>query len=98
MASTLTRDEVARIAELARLSLSDAEVTLFTTQLTRILEYAEAVQRVDTAGVPPTSHAIATGSVWRDDEPGPSLDRDDILRGAPSASTDTGLLKVPKVL
>ena len=62
MASTLTRDEVARIAELARLSLSDAEVTLFTTQLTRILEYAEAVQRVDTTGVPPTSHAIATGS------------------------------------
>jgi aspartyl-tRNA(Asn)/glutamyl-tRNA(Gln) amidotransferase subunit C len=98
MASTLTRDEVARIAELARLSLSDAEVTLFTTQLTRILEYAEAVQRVETAGVPPTSHAIAAAPVWRNDEPGPSLDREDILRGAPAASPETGLLKVPKVL
>ena len=44
MASTLTRDEVVRVAELARLSLSDAEVTLFTAQLADILQYAEAVR------------------------------------------------------
>ena len=98
MASTLTRDEVVRVAELARLSLSDAEVTLFTAQLAEILRYAEAVQQADTSGVPPTSHAIATGPVWRDDEPGPSLDRAEILSGAPAGSPETGLLKVPKVL
>jgi aspartyl-tRNA(Asn)/glutamyl-tRNA(Gln) amidotransferase subunit C len=98
MASTLTRDEVVRVAELARLSLSDEEVTLFTSQLAEILRYAEAVQQADTSGVPPTSHAIVTGPVWRDDEPGPSLDRDEILRGAPAASPQAGLLKVPKVL
>ena len=98
MASTLTRDEVVRVAELARLSLSDAEVTLFTAQLAEILQYAEAVQQADTSGVPPTSHAIATGPVWRDDDPGPSLDRDEILRGAPAGAPESGLLKVPKVL
>jgi aspartyl-tRNA(Asn)/glutamyl-tRNA(Gln) amidotransferase subunit C len=98
MASTLTREDVARIAELARLSLSDAEVSLFTTQLTNILKYAEAVQQADTSGVPPTSHAIATGPVWRDDEPAPSLDRADVLDIAPDASTASGLIRVPKVL
>jgi aspartyl-tRNA(Asn)/glutamyl-tRNA(Gln) amidotransferase subunit C len=98
MPSTLTRDEVVRIAELARLSLSEAEVTLFTAQLAGILRYAEAVQQADTSGVPPTSHAIATGPIWRDDEPGPSLARDEILSGAPAASSEAGLLKVPKVL
>ncbi len=98
MPSTLTRDDVKRISELARLSLSETEVTLFTAQLGQILEYAEAVQRIDTSNVPPTSHAIATGPVWRDDVPGPSLDRDDILRGAPAAAPAAGLIKVPKVL
>jgi aspartyl-tRNA(Asn)/glutamyl-tRNA(Gln) amidotransferase subunit C len=98
MASTLTRDDVVRVAELARLSLSEAEITRFTAQLAEILQYAEAVQQADTSGVPPTSHAIATGPVWRDDKAGPSLDRDEIVRGAPAGSPETGLLKVPKVL
>jgi aspartyl-tRNA(Asn)/glutamyl-tRNA(Gln) amidotransferase subunit C len=98
MASTLTREEVARIAELARLSLSESEITLFTTQLADILRFAEAIQQADTSGVPPTSHAIATGPTWRDDEPGPCLERDEILRRAPAASIDAGLFKVPKVL
>lgn len=98
MASTLTREDVARIAELARLSLSDTEVTLFTTQLTNILQYAEMVQQADTSGVPPTSHAIATGPVWREDEPRPSLDRREVLELAPAASPESGLIKVPKVL
>ena len=98
MASTLTREEVVRIAELARLSLSESEITLFTTQLADILRYAEAIQHADTGGVPPTSHAIATGPMWRADEPGPCLERDEILRRAPAASIEAGLFKVPKVL
>jgi aspartyl-tRNA(Asn)/glutamyl-tRNA(Gln) amidotransferase subunit C len=98
MASTLTREDVARIAELARLSLSDTEVSLFTTQLTNILEYAETVQQADTSGVPPTSHAIASGPVWREDEPRPSLDRREVLELAPESSPESGLIKVPKVL
>jgi aspartyl-tRNA(Asn)/glutamyl-tRNA(Gln) amidotransferase subunit C len=98
MASTLTRDEVVRIAELARLSLSESEIALFTTQLAEILRYAEAIQQADTSGVPPTSHAMAAEPMWREDEPGACLDRDEILRRAPAASIDAGLFKVPKVL
>ena len=92
----LTRDDVLRVARLAKLELTDADVALFTRQLAGILEYAETVQKVDTTGVPPTSHA-AVETIWREDEPRPSLDRSDSLRNAPDASPD-GLFKVPKVL
>ena|SRR5690348_5933544 len=93
---TLTREDVLRVARLAKLELTDADVALFTTQLAGILEYAETVKKVDTAGVPPTSHA-AVETIWREDEPDASLDRSESVRNAPDASAD-GLFKVPKVL
>ena len=92
----LTRDDVLRVARLAKLELTDADVETFTSQLAGILEYAETVRKVDTTGVPPTSHA-AVETIWRDDEPAPSLDRSESIRNAPDASPD-GLFKVPKVL
>ncbi len=98
MASKLTRDEVLRVAELARLELSDAEVELFTRQLDEILGYAQQVQDVETTGVSPTSHALAVEGAWRDDERVPSLDLDASLANAPSADRAAGLFKVPKVL
>ena len=97
MASKLTRDDVLRVAELARLELSESEVDLFTRQLDDILGYAEQIREVDTTGVSPTSHMLATGG-WRDDAPAPSLDRDASLANAPSADRSAGLFKVPKVL
>jgi aspartyl-tRNA(Asn)/glutamyl-tRNA(Gln) amidotransferase subunit C len=98
MASRLTRTEVLRIAELAHLELSETEVDLFTRQLDDILSYAEQVQDVDTAGVSPTSHALATGAVWRDDVVQGSLSHDESLPNAPDADRSAGLFKVPKVL
>jgi aspartyl-tRNA(Asn)/glutamyl-tRNA(Gln) amidotransferase subunit C len=98
MATTLGPDEVRRIAALARLALTPAEVELFTRQLGDILAYVEELASVETAGVEPTSHPFATGPVWRPDEPVPSLDRDAVLAGAPGASPRTGFFKVPKVL
>jgi aspartyl-tRNA(Asn)/glutamyl-tRNA(Gln) amidotransferase subunit C len=98
MASRLTRDEVLRIAELARLELSDQEVDLFTRQLDDILGYAEQVQEVDTTGVSPTSHPLAIEGAWRTDAPGGSLDLADSLANAPSADRAAGLFQVPKVL
>ncbi len=86
------------IAKLARLELSDDEVELFTRQLTDILRYAEDVQRVDTSGVPPTSHVVPRPTVLRDDLPRPSIDRAAVLAGAPGAARDAGLFRVPKVL
>jgi aspartyl-tRNA(Asn)/glutamyl-tRNA(Gln) amidotransferase subunit C len=97
MASKLTREDVLRVAELARLELSETEVDLFTRQLDEILGYAVQVQDVDTTGVSPTSHVLATVA-WRDDTPGVSLDHQSSLANAPSADRGAGLFKVPKVI
>lgn len=98
MADTRADIDVARVAALARLELTADETTLFTRQLTDILAYADAVQQVDTSGVPPTSHAGANVPVWREDVVLPSLERDRVLAGAPGASPRAGLFKVPKVI
>jgi aspartyl-tRNA(Asn)/glutamyl-tRNA(Gln) amidotransferase subunit C len=98
MASKLTREEVLRVARLAHLELSDAEVDLFTGQLADILAYAGDVQQIDTTDVPPTSHALASGPMWREDEPTPCLDRDEALANAPDARREAGVFRVPKVL
>ena len=96
--SSLTRADVRRIAALARLELADAELDLFARQLTSILEYADSLQSVDTAGVPPYTGAPAHDAGWRNDAPLPSLSREDALRNAPNGDTETGTFVVPKVI
>ncbi len=98
MPSKLTRDEVRRVAELAHLALTDAEIDLFTTQLDGILTMAEEVQRIDTTGVPETPHPAGDAAAWREDAPAGSLDRADALANAPDASPDRAFFRVPKVL
>jgi aspartyl-tRNA(Asn)/glutamyl-tRNA(Gln) amidotransferase subunit C len=98
MAPTLGADDVRKIAALARLELTPAEVELFTRQLGDILAYADELQAIDTSGVAPTSHPLGDLPAWRDDVLEPSLDRDVILAQAPEASVRAGLFKVPKVL
>ena len=98
MSSTLTSADVLRIAELARLELSQEEVERFSRQITDILGYAEQVQEVDTSGVSPTSHPLEIDGAWREDEARPPLDRGAALANAPDADRDAGLFKVPKVL
>ena len=98
MALKLTRADVLRLAELARLELSEAEVDLFTRQLDDILGYAAQIQEVDTDGVSPTSHPLGTAGAWREDVTLPSLDRLEALSNAPQADIDAGLFKVPRVI
>jgi aspartyl-tRNA(Asn)/glutamyl-tRNA(Gln) amidotransferase subunit C len=98
MSQTLSRADVERIAALAALELTDDEVETFTRQLAGILEYARQVQTIDTAGVPPTAHVLASGPVDRDDDVRPSLDRDEALLAAPDASLAAGLFRVPRVI
>src|SRR5688572_9946039 len=93
-----TPDDVDRIAELARLALTDAERALFARQLADILAYAEQVQQVDTAGVPPTSHVGTSAESLRDDQERPGLSREDALAAAPDADRGAGLFKVPRVI
>ena len=94
----LTRADVERIATLARLELTDAEKDLFVRQLTEVLEYAEQIQAIDTAGVPPTSHVLSNQAADRADTPAPSLPNAEALANAPDPSPHTGLFRVPRVI
>lgn len=92
----ITRDDVAHVADLARLTLSDDELDRFTEQLAAVLDHARDVEALDTAGVPPTAHPLPLRNVLRDDEVGPSLDRDEVLAAAPAV--EGGRFAVPPVL
>ncbi len=96
MPARITRDDVAHVARLARLALSDAELDLFTGQLAAVLEHARDVEALDVNGVAPTGHPCQLHNVLRPDEVRPSLDRDEVLGAAPA--TEGGRFKVPPVL
>jgi aspartyl-tRNA(Asn)/glutamyl-tRNA(Gln) amidotransferase subunit C len=98
MADALTRQDVERIAALASLALTEAEVDTFTRQLGDILTYARQVQQLDTAGVSPTSHVLTGAPVERPDAPAPSIDRTTALAQAPDAAIEEGLFRVPRVI
>jgi aspartyl-tRNA(Asn)/glutamyl-tRNA(Gln) amidotransferase subunit C len=97
MSASLTRDDVLRIAELARLELTADEVVLFTRQLGSILDYVEQIRGLDTTGVPPTSHVI-NRPVDRPDEPRQVLPRHEAVSAAPEPAIEAGLFKVPRVI
>ena len=95
--STLGKQDVVRIAELARLELSGDELELFTRQLGDILTYVEQIRALDTTGVAPTSQVL-NRPVDRDDVPAPTLSRSELLGNAPDAALEAGLFKVPRVI
>ena len=82
--SRISRDDVAHVARLARLTLTDAELETFTGQLDAVLDHAADVEALEVGGVEPTAHPFPLTNVWRPDEPGPVLDRDEVLAQAPS--------------
>jgi aspartyl-tRNA(Asn)/glutamyl-tRNA(Gln) amidotransferase subunit C len=92
----LTRADVAHVAVLARLSLTEEELDHFTEQLASVLDHAEDVASLDLAGVPLTAHALAVTNVVREDEPVPSLDRDEVLAVAPDVEDNR--FRVPPIL
>ena len=94
--AALSRDEVAHVARLARLQLTDEELDTFTGQLAAVLEHAADVEALDVHDVPPTSHPYELANVLRPDSPAPTLDRDEVLAAAPDA--EDGRFKVPPIL
>ncbi len=92
----LTIDEVAKVAVLARLRLSDDELALFTGQLNSIVDMMAELQEPDTRGVEPLAHGVEVRNVFRDDVLGPALPREQALANAPKRN-DEGFL-VPAVL
>ncbi len=96
MSTALTREEVAKVALLARLKLTDDEVDVFTSQLEKILEYVDILNEVDTEDVDPMAHAVELSNVLRADEVCESLQRDKALANAPK--TDGRFFLVPQIL
>jgi len=92
----LSREEVQHIALLARLGVDEADLQKFSEQLSNILENFEILQKVDTTGVPPTSHPVALSNVIRDDEAAPSLLPGEVLANAPRE--EDGCFRVRAVL
>jgi aspartyl-tRNA(Asn)/glutamyl-tRNA(Gln) amidotransferase subunit C len=96
----ITRAEVLKIADLARLHFSEEELVAFTAQFQGILDYVEQLEKVDVTGVEPTSHVSLTADfekhIFREDETRPSLPVEESLSNAPDPGG--GHFRVPKVL
>jgi len=92
----ITTKEVAYVANLARLSLSDEEVQAMTVQLDRILSYVDKLNELDTEKVRPMTHAFAVNNAFREDGVRPSLPREEALRNGPQQNGEAFV--VPKVL
>ncbi|MBN1640591.1 MAG: Asp-tRNA(Asn)/Glu-tRNA(Gln) amidotransferase subunit GatC [Anaerolineae bacterium] len=92
----LTREQVLHVAELAKLKLTDAEIDLFQEQLSAILAYADRLDALDTASIPPTAGVLPLRNVMRPDEPRPSFPRDVMLANAPAV--EDGHIVVKAVL
>lgn len=88
--------DVEYVAKLARLELSDTEKTQYTQQLNAILEHMDELNKLDTAKVKPTSHAIEMKNVFREDEAMKSEVTDDIIANAPEK--EDRFFKVKKVI
>lgn len=92
----ITAQEILHVADLARLELDAAAVQSFASQIAEILEYVNLLQQVDTAGVPPTTHAIFLKNVFRDDVCRPHLDTATALANAPEK--EAGSFVVPRII
>ncbi len=98
MATTpsITRDEVAHLANLARIDLTDAELDHLAPQLSVILESVASISGVADENTPPTSHALPLTNVFREDVVTPGLTADEALSGAPEHEGQR--FKVPRIL
>ena len=84
----ISRDEVLHVARLARLELTEDEVTRFQEQLSAILESVSKVSELDLSDVPPTAHPLEIANAWAEDEPRPSLSLDEVFANAPDRDDD----------
>lgn len=92
----ISRDDVAHLANLARIDLDDAELDHLAPQLSVILDSIKSISDVAADDVPPTSHAIPLTNVFRDDVVVPGLTQEEALSGAPAV--EGGRFLVPKIL
>ena len=96
MTERITRDDVAHVADLARLSLTTDELDAFTLQLADVLDHAADLDALDLSDLEPTAHPLPLVNVFRADVEGPTSDRDEVLAAAPSV--EEAQFRVPPVL
>jgi len=96
MTERITREDVAHVADLARLTLDDDELDAFTEQLAAVLDHAADLEALDLADVPPTAHPLPLSNVLRPDVVAETSDRAEVLAAAPSVEDDQ--FRVPPVL
>jgi aspartyl-tRNA(Asn)/glutamyl-tRNA(Gln) amidotransferase subunit C len=89
----ISREEVLHVARLARLELTDDEVSKFQVQLSAIIDAISKVSELDLSDVPPTAHPLEIANTWAEDEPRPSLALDEVFANAPDRDDD--YFKVP---
>lgn len=94
--ASLSREEVAHVAKLARLELTDEQLDVFTPQLAAILDHAADVEALRLDEVPPTAHPYPLANVWRPDVARDAGIREAVLDQAPA--TEDGMFRVPPVL
>jgi aspartyl-tRNA(Asn)/glutamyl-tRNA(Gln) amidotransferase subunit C len=92
----VTVKDVEHVAKLARLGLTEVEKNRFTEQLSRILEYAETINKLDTKNTAPTSHAIPMKNIFREDKVSEFEDRKSIIRNAPKE--ESNMFSVPRIM
>ncbi|HMB32393.1 MAG TPA: Asp-tRNA(Asn)/Glu-tRNA(Gln) amidotransferase subunit GatC [Methylomirabilota bacterium] len=88
--------DVEHVARLSRLALTDQEKERMRRELDGILSYIDKLRALDTADVPPTSHAVPMTNVMREDEPRPSLSQEEMLANAPERIGE--FFRVPKII
>jgi aspartyl-tRNA(Asn)/glutamyl-tRNA(Gln) amidotransferase subunit C len=88
--------DIEKVARLARLELSEEEKETFGNQLEQILSYMEKLNRLDTTGIEPTSHAIPIHNIFREDEVKSSFPQEEVLKIAPDEGD--GHFKVPRII
>jgi aspartyl-tRNA(Asn)/glutamyl-tRNA(Gln) amidotransferase subunit C len=94
--AAISREEVAHLAHLARLAVTDQELATFAGQLDVILQAVARVGEVAADDIPPTSHSVPLTNVLRDDVVTPGLARDEALAAAPDPVD--GRFRVPRIL
>tara|TARA_B100000963_G_scaffold198559_1_gene172832 strand:+ start:3972 stop:4265 length:294 start_codon:yes stop_codon:yes gene_type:complete len=94
--SRITRDQVSKVAELARLKLNNEQLDNHARQIEKILEYVNQLEKIDTTNVPCTTRAIEVINIVREDNKQKFENREEILNLAPSREED--FFKVPKII
>ena len=93
---SVTKNDIKKIAELARLEFKEEDLESYTLEMNKILGYVDKLNELDTTNVEPLSHPIENVNVFREDKLKTSVDREEALKNAPDSSSEH--FKVPKVI